>query len=159
MASFWFDPWVNRMVLRDLFPNLSFLEAGIERDVKVADVWENGEWILPSLMTADMAHAWSLVRSVQFLFGQDDEIRWNYNASGKYSISFRYDAIRNRREKVFWRDLFWSKVVYSRLIFILWLAANNRLAVKQRLFSWGISLNLSCCFCGDFQESLATFVL
>lgn len=97
---------------------------------------------------------WSLgkIRGAREVFSTVGDVsQFVYN--GKYSISKMYKYLKGEHEKVAWKRLICNNKASPKSVFILWLAIQNRLATKDRLLSWNIPVDGTCCLC---QQELET---
>ncbi|XP_075095270.1 uncharacterized protein LOC142173556 [Nicotiana tabacum] len=73
----------------------------------------------------------------------------------KFSTKQFYLKLRDTFQKVAWRKLVCNNQSLPKWIFILRLAALERLYTKDRLFKWGVTQDQFCLLCGQDHESLA----
>jgi hypothetical protein len=63
-----------------------------------------------------------------------------------------YNFLRNDYPVVDWKVTVYGNI-RPRAIFIFWLACHGRLATKDRLGKFGVTVNMQCCFCSK-EETL-----
>jgi hypothetical protein len=64
-----------------------------------------------------------------------------------------YGLLRFDYPVVDWRVLMYGNIARPRAIFTLWMACHGRLATKDRLNRFGVTIDDKCCFCPK-EESL-----
>jgi hypothetical protein len=64
-----------------------------------------------------------------------------------------YSLLRFEYPVVDWRVTMYGNIARPRAIFTFWLACHGRLATKDRLNRFGITVDAKCCFC-PIEESL-----
>lgn len=63
-----------------------------------------------------------------------------------------YDELTKGEPKVSWRSLMYGNVARPRALIIMWLTCHGRLAVKNRLHSFGMMNDTYCCLCGQVEN-------
>lgn len=81
---------------------------------------------------------------------REDKLIWIPSATGTYSTSSAWNAIRVRNPEVPRFHVVWYIPQWS---FIQWLAFQGRLATKDRLLTWGVVSSDVCIICNSGGES------
>lgn len=149
-TSLWYDYWLpsgKRPV--DILSHRILSSANIPWGATVADIIDNGRWIIP----ADNSRSnclWSLLPSCPVQLGPDKVI-WPHTASGIFSIASAWDLIRPRRNGNNIHRLLWHSMHIPRHSFVLWLASRRRLSTMDKIY---IELdNRICKLCNQEAES------
>lgn len=66
----------------------------------------------------------------------------------KFRMKKMYLALQNHPE-VTWKTLFYGNLVRPRAMLNLWIACNERLATRTRLFKYGLIDTAKCYFCNE----------
>lgn len=121
---------------------------------KVASIIVQGAWCWPR--TRNLAIQSILAESPPDLIPMPhmaDSVRWMAHPSGIYTAASAWNAIRQRFPVVPWWKIAWGTNHVPRWSFIFWLAAQFRLNTRDRLRSWGMLVDDSCCLCSSGIES------
>lgn len=70
----------------------------------------------------------------------------------KFCINKTYHALLEPQPLVTWRSVFFNNEACPRALFILWLACHNKLAIKERLYKFGMVDNDRCVFCNEVES-------
>lgn len=84
----------------------------------------------------------------------EDEVLWT-PTTGSYTTKSAWDAIRPIGQKKPWCSIVWFDRNVPKWAFIVWLACLKRLATKDRLRDWGMTVPISCVLCNQRDESHA----
>ena len=71
---------------------------------------------------------------------------WKLGGS-KYSTIVVWSEIRPKMEKKEWHRLVWSSLCVPKHAVITWMAILDRLPTKDRLISWGLTIDGDCKLC------------
>ena len=77
--------------------------------------------------------------------------QWVHN--GTYSIKDVYHELLGARQPVDWVSFVWNRSSIPKARFILWLAVNERLKSRDKLFALGLISTYVCPLCGLKTES------
>jgi hypothetical protein len=58
-----------------------------------------------------------------------------------------YKSLRTTYPVVDWKVMIYGNIARPRAVFIFWLACHGRLPTKDRLRKFGVSVDVTCCFC------------
>ncbi|XP_021861254.2 uncharacterized protein [Spinacia oleracea] len=72
--------------------------------------------------------------------------------SAKYYIKDNYKLMRGSRDKIRWNMFVWNRFSMPKHRIICWLALQDRLKTKARLFPLGIGVDNLCGLCGSHPE-------
>lgn len=78
--------------------------------------------------------------------------RWTPHGSAVFSMKGPCEALRLKSKSVRWYQLVWYSHHIPRWSFILWLTCTGRLAMKDRMASWGIINTKECVLCDAGME-------
>ncbi|KAF2534927.1 hypothetical protein F2Q68_00020290 [Brassica cretica] len=70
-----------------------------------------------------------------------------------FSSAKTWDSLRPRSTIKPWASSIWFKGSVPKHAFTMWVANLNRLPTKDRLLSWGLNIQPSCCLCTTHPES------
>ena len=73
--------------------------------------------------------------------------------NGSYSIKEVYQGLLGAGQPVDWASFIWNKCSIPKARFILWLAVNERLKSKDKLFTLGLISTDVCPLCSLISES------
>ncbi|XP_050232088.1 uncharacterized protein LOC126680874 [Mercurialis annua] len=153
--SFWFDPWDHGLSLIDRFPLVNIEDSEIGKTALVRDVWRQGRWCFPEAIDDYTQRVWDYVNNNHAIVeDKENDIRWNLEANGKFSIASTWRALSSSRDNVPWFKLIWFNGNVPRHAFIVWLALKRRLLTRDRLVHWRICSTASCVFCQNADESI-----
>ncbi|XP_074282688.1 uncharacterized protein LOC141607227 [Silene latifolia] len=71
-----------------------------------------------------------------------------------YNVSYDYEWLRRREQKVGWAKLVWDNWCMPKHSFLTWLVFRNALPLKDRLLRFGISQDDQCCICRNATETM-----
>lgn len=71
---------------------------------------------------------------------------------GKHLPKLAYEVLRGRGEAIPWGEMIWVSQQCKRWSFITWLAAQDRLHTRARLFKWNAIQAQDCVLCGAEVE-------
>ncbi|XP_010687150.1 uncharacterized protein LOC104901295 [Beta vulgaris subsp. vulgaris] len=74
--------------------------------------------------------------------------------NGSFSIHKAYLRMKTVSDRVSWRRVIKDNIASPRSVFILWLAAQQRLATTYMLLKWPIQYNPVCKLCDDKNETI-----
>ena len=77
--------------------------------------------------------------------------QWVHN--GSYSIQEVYHGLLGAGQPVNWASFVWNRSSIPKARFILWLAVNDRLKSRDKLFALGLISTDVCPLCGLISES------
>lgn len=80
---------------------------------------------------------------ILLLNGHNGQQQWSSN-SHMYKCSKVWNQLRDKRQKVTWRNLIWGSGVIPKHSFICWLPLLNKLPTMDRLCSWGFNVSSLC---------------
>ncbi|PKI76232.1 hypothetical protein CRG98_003343 [Punica granatum] len=136
--SFWYDPWLP------IGPLIHYCTRGLQcfpslkEHATVSKVLAEGYWHWPRSSDPQAALIRDLAATIQ-PFGHD-RVSWTPHKSKQFSIAKAWKCLRTRKLKMEWRNAVWFEGQFPRSSFVSWLCVQNRLATKDRLLKWGISL-------------------
>ncbi|XP_074292218.1 uncharacterized protein LOC141619085 [Silene latifolia] len=113
---------------------------------------KNGSWHDYS-PPADAAWAWKSICKVKekmkLAYVHD---QWSPDSDG-YSVKQGYDWLRHRQNKQDWYTVVWNKSNVAKHVVITWLAINNGLNVREKLFRISYTQESNCCNCECAAET------
>ncbi|KAH7659613.1 Reverse transcriptase zinc-binding domain-containing protein [Dioscorea alata] len=134
--------WRQLLKIRDVFKG--FFEY------KLGDGCTFSFWYDP------WCHGSSLVDLFPWINDSRDTICWKYDKRG-FSIASACKILTQNDQKVKWARLVWAKGHVPRYSFIFWLAVQNRLLTRDKLYSWRTIDSEMCVLCNDAKEEISHF--
>lgn len=133
--------------------------SGRSLSIRVESIIHDGRWIWPR-------HRNRITKQIieptppDFLPNPqvEDEVLWTPSTTGFYATKSVWDAIRPIGQKKPWCSVVWFNQNVSKWAFIVWLACLKRLATKDRLRDWGMTVPLSCAI-NEMRAMLTYFFL
>ena len=159
-ASFWFDYWTELGPLHLLFGTSGPRSLRIPLTATVSQAVSNGHWNLPPARS-EIAETLQIILStmpVPSAANSGDVYLWR-NQSGGFGPSFSsrvtWERIRDHSPLVDWYKVVWFKEEIPRCSFLSWTAFLGRLPTRDRLISWGLSVQPGCVLCSVADESIS----
>ncbi|MCH80513.1 putative non-LTR retroelement reverse transcriptase, partial [Trifolium medium] len=138
-TTFWFDPWLGGMPLKDRYHRLfQVSEQGVE-------------------LVEDMG-SWVHVVTQSPTLGVDDSWVWIHDPCGSYSLKSAYLAITGAvasLEAVSLLSRVWKSWAPSKVIVFSWQLLQDRVPTRQNLLKRRVIMEATgsfCALCGDFVE-------
>lgn len=151
-TSLFYDCWVgNKAIIDNIHLNGEVNVWG--EDTLVADWIRDGIWHIPDSFRRKFP---GIARDIQQIpiANQPDTVVWRICATGLFSTSSCYNAIRIKFAKVWWHNVVWTKQIFPRHGFILWLIMRGRLKTKAYLARLHIGADDRCSFCQSKSEEI-----
>lgn len=83
----------------------------------------------------------------------EDRVIWTLSSSESFTSKSAWSAIRTKAPEAPWHAMVWHKGLVPRWAFILWVTILGRLTTRDRLRSWGVTLDSGCVLCDGGMES------
>ncbi|GJS26999.1 RNA-directed DNA polymerase, eukaryota, reverse transcriptase zinc-binding domain protein [Tanacetum coccineum] len=150
--------WISTVKLNGknfwIVSNKSLYNARLTRDMMVADMVSNGEWVWPREWENDFP----IIKQInvpKLDFEKDDWLVWKNknNKECKFSIREAYKDIRIQSSEVIWAKLVWYCQCIPKQSFILWMAIQGKLMTCDRMAKWGSYDMTVCALCKNNVES------
>ena len=140
------------MSLREeAYGKLQVLQVAVRAyELKGRSIWQASSSASSSWSWKKILQLKSLAR--QFVVWKDGIEIWPL-AKGNFSVADVWKEIRSKREKVTWHKLLWGSIAIPKHTIVVWMAILNRLPTKDRLISWDIDMNGTCCLCQEEPET------
>ena len=154
-CRFWIDNWSPLGSLKDYFAASSSSRQGISLDSTLADLHRSGNWVLPQ----DRSDAMVLVQTFLTSITLEDEVAdaYEWNVTGaptiKYKTSLVYWKLKREEQRVPWAKIVWTSRGIPKHNFLVWLFVLNRCSTRDRLLSWGLSVDANCLLWNREAES------
>jgi hypothetical protein len=158
-TSFWYAPWVDGKMPKDIAPKI--FELCKRKNWTVAQALLNNEWILKlrTEATLSLDHLsqfvllWALIQRVHIVENVDDDISWKLTANGQYSAASAYKLqffglVESNMNNIVWRAWAPPKVKNHA-----WLSLQNRLWTADRLRRRGWDNCGLCPLCKQTEET------
>ncbi|GKF20901.1 RNA-directed DNA polymerase, eukaryota, reverse transcriptase zinc-binding domain protein, partial [Tanacetum coccineum] len=143
-TNVWYDK-LNDIGPLDEFIPLKKYEARFFKQMNVADLTDNGNWIWPNGWRNHF-HKLSNMNIIVLIEGKEDRVMWigNNGKKDKFSIRSVWEIFKQNRNDVSGHKVVWYPQCNQRHDFILWLSLHGRLATQDRLMVWNNQNNLLC---------------
>ncbi|KAJ0725657.1 putative RNA-directed DNA polymerase [Helianthus annuus] len=148
-TSLWFDKWDVICPLSSFITPRAIANAGFTLNMKVADVYNHGEWLWPDPWIT----RYPILLDIQHFNPRpySDKVVWK-SSSGKeldYCASSVWNDIRTAQDEVPWSDMVWFPQSIPRHSFFMWLLVNKKLKTQDIMARWfslgNMNFNLMCC--------------
>lgn len=131
MTSIWYDWWIlDKPLCLSLEPHI-LQNQGLTENATVADLIENGQWILDRLNVAEVVK--NQIQGLPISATQCDQPFWEGLNLFEFKSNKIWNLIRARGPNNYFKDVIWFKGHVPRCSFITWLAAIDRLPTLHRL--------------------------
>lgn len=156
MTSAWYDTWCDIGPLQNLVSFREISKAGFDEKSKVSDIMGVNGWSCP----ADWFVKFPSMMQIQVPLSihRPDRLVWRANdgSEGEFSASNVWEAVRERKNVVVWKDVVWYPQCIPRHAFLVWLLIRHCLKTHDRLQAWDVSkkrTHFSCVFCSLQPDS------
>lgn len=151
---FWSSNWSPFGNIRNYLAMDGSLRMGISQTSTLAELWENGNWILPPARSEAQVRVQSFLSSLQITENLDSYEWWpNNQKRDRYCTREIYNLIRDHKPIVTWYREVWFSGGIPKHKFLTWLMVLNRSPTRDRLLQWGLQTDPSCLLCNFFPES------
>jgi len=153
----WEDNWLGPSSLAIQFWPL--YRIVVEQGKTIADLWD-GNVLKCSFrrnLSPELYGVWLEVKelvSTIHLSNDEDSLIWQFSTKGTYSSQSLYKIINFRGIHLVHIPALWSIKVPLRVLFFLWLLANNRVLTRDNLAKMREVNDPTCFFC-DEKESVS----
>ncbi|KAL9292824.1 putative RNA-directed DNA polymerase [Arabidopsis thaliana] len=156
MISFWYDNWTPCGPLIKFLGTPGPSSLCIPAASKVSDACGDIGWIIPPPRSdnALIFHSHLTTINLPSSTLEKDNYAWVVDDSEclGFSSSKTWESLRPREEIKRWASSVWFKGAVPKHAFNMWLTTLNRLPTRQRLLSWGVIFDASCCLCSTLPE-------
>lgn len=128
----------------------------IRANTTLAELWENGSWILPNARSDRKLQVITHLSSLT-LNDYSDEIEWwpgNLKKT-RFSTGALYHLLRPSAPTVPWHKEVWFSGGIPKHMFLIWLMVRNRCPTRDRIIGWGLQTDPRCLYCNVADESIA----
>lgn len=154
---FWHDHWTPLGPLINQIGPTGLRSLCIPSSAKVANVCDEKGWRLPAPRSDSALNMHLHLTTIPLprQTSPPDTYHWNIEDvdCSWFSSSKTWEVLRPRQAVQAWNDLVWFKGAVPKYAFNMWVSQLNRLPTRQRLASWGITTNGSCCLCSRHIET------
>ena len=163
---FWWDSWIDGVVLKSAFPRIFALSTNKEGKVREFGSWCNNVWHWTILLRRRLfgweLHQWSELLSFLKGFVVCDKVKdsliWKGSTSGRYSANLYAKSVlcSSPSYEEFWK-LVWVGLAPPKVEVFCWQLMQGRIATKDQLARRGVmDWNLAVCtFCNAERESVS----
>ena len=148
----WYDNWLPIGPLLDRYPERIAYDAAININAKVRAIVRGLDWNWPVSRSCELDEVRSILSSFPPPSGSIDTMRWNITPNGAFHFATVWNHVRVHHPIVPWHKVVWYHGGTPRQSFILWLAANHRLATHDRISKFTMG-PLACVFCQSHMEA------
>ncbi|GJU13851.1 RNA-directed DNA polymerase, eukaryota, reverse transcriptase zinc-binding domain protein [Tanacetum coccineum] len=152
----WFDKWWEKGIISEIIPIEVIQEANLNRNMKVREMIEKGEWKWP-LNWRNKFNAIANTLVPHLNPNNTDSTVWitKKGVKGKFLTNKAWDDLNDRGEEVKWWKIVWFSHCIPRHAFIMWLAIQGRLSTQDRLLKW-YPTNVAVCPLCEFRQRPTT---
>ncbi|KAF8663290.1 hypothetical protein HU200_055900 [Digitaria exilis] len=158
--KFWLDPWINGASVPNLAPNLfKSVPARIRSRRTVAQAVQQHAWTrdasgeLNENAIQELNTIWNHVQEIQLEENIEDNFRWNWEASGQYSVKSAYLALHTGSTHLHGADLIWKAWAPLKVKIFLWLTLLRRNWTADRRIRHGLQSHTKCLLCDQEDET------
>lgn len=156
-ASFWHDSWTQLgPVIKRLGLN-GPRQLGIPVHSTVASACNRQGWLLrePHSEFALELHILLTTINLPSFSNMEDHYTWEVNGHvcSNFSSSITWEALRPRQPTKLWTEAILFKGATPAHAFLMLTAQLDRLPTMTRLASWGLNVDIRCCFCSANDEN------
>ncbi|CAH2035799.1 unnamed protein product [Thlaspi arvense] len=153
-TMFWSDPWTPFGPLIKFIGPMGPRLLGISRDAIVASIWRANCWHLVPARSQSIEELHCYMTLITFN-SSSDQLLWQIDGSTKANFSTKtiYHQIREQNQVVDWSPIIWLKRGISKHKCPAWLFILNRCPTRDRLLSWGLTIEPLCLLCNMTDES------
>ncbi|KAL0877879.1 hypothetical protein Bca101_027585 [Brassica carinata] len=154
ICRFWTDNWSPYGSMENHLLRTSRSRLGIPRNATLADLNEEGNWLLPPARSEEWMQIQIHLTTVSLNQAQDC-YEWilEDKPTLKYNTSEVYKKLKGSEQLVPWAKVVWNKGGIPRHSFLVWLFTLNRCPTRDRLLSWGLQTDSTCLLCNAADES------
>lgn len=153
-TKFWLDTWVEEKPLIDFIQDMGECH---NMHVSVADMWdETSGWKwnnLPNLPANIISRLHSMVLGTQSRM--PDEVYWNQEPSGNFSITSAYNMIRGfnlQLQDNSW-TIIWKLKVPNKVKILLWTMSHDKVLGNAERKRRGLTVDGNCLVCSGQEET------
>lgn len=152
---FWTGNWSPMGTMSDHLNSSGSRRFPIARDATLAELWEDGSWILPNARSERELQAISFLSTIT-LTDDSDYLEWVPDNVKRQSFSTGeiYNLLKFHQPKVAWVKEVWFSGGIPKHKFLAWLMVLNRCPTRDRLLNWGLQTDPNCLFCNVGNESI-----
>ena len=151
----WFDNWHPLGPIVDIMGERVIYDSGLDRMATVATIIEGSSWRWPPARSAALlALAHSMTLDYIPCSTREDELIWEEDCRGIFSVRSAWDTMRIRGTVVRWHQIVWFRKAIPRHSFVLWLAIQGGFCTQDRLMDFGTSGCSRCFLCGCSGEDI-----
>lgn len=153
-CRFWKDPWTSLGPLIKLIGSNGPRQTGIPSNAYVSSVWVNGGWVLPPARS-DQFEQLLLHLSTITLSSSEDKPHWRINDINRkdFCSNLIYQELIDVKPVVNWWKIVWIKRGIPKHRTLTWMFILNRCPTRDRLLSFGLSVDPMCLLCNQAPES------
>lgn len=153
---FWSGNWSPFGKLSDFLETSGSLRYPIPKEATLAELWENGAWILPNARSDKQVEVISYLSTLALNDNVDTLEWWPGNQPHmRFSTGDIYDLLKPNLPRVPWYKEVWFSGGIPKHKFLTWLMIRNRCPTRDRLLTSGLQTDPQCLFCNSADESIA----
>lgn len=149
-ARFWTDNWSPFGKLVNYLTIGAPSRMGIPSSTTLNDLYSQGNWVLPSARSENQVTLQAYLSTLT-LDDNDDSFEWEVDGKiwNKYSTGNVYKLIKGHKARVPWNNLIWNSGGIPKHSFLSWLFVLNRCPTKDRIITWGLTIDPLCLLCNQ----------
>ena len=155
-TSFWFDSWTPFRRLIDFIGTRGPCDLRLSLTATVSTVSNGQSWTLPQPRSDSVLdlHIHLTTITPPVASAEPDTYAWMVNGTDchKFSSAKTWDSLRPRSTIKPWASSICFKGSVLKHAFTMWVANLNRLPTKDKLLSWSLNIQPSCCLCTTHPE-------
>lgn len=153
-CKFWSNNWSPFGRLKNYLGAGGTQTSGIRSNATLADLWLNGNWVLPPARSELLVNLQSYLTTIQITDGHDS-YEWWFNGILRHSYGTGevYKFLKEHGPKVTWDKVVWNYAGIPRNQFLCWLFVLNRCPTRDMILNWGLSTYPRCLLCNLESES------
>lgn len=132
-SCIWTEPWTNKGIRLQQFPQILLYHPVCSRSARVANLMRVDQWCIPDFVGAIFPELSVHFEKVPMGMG-DDEWAWTAAPDGEYHMKHTHNCIRITKPIVHWHSAVWFANRIHKHSFISWVATGGK--TIDKMYQW-----------------------